>query len=97
MSPLLVLAIALITYASRAAALAFLPRPGARVESVFARMPAPIFASLAMTTLMGADGSLVAGPTLWAALGALLASPVRSLALCLVGGAAGYALGIALS
>ena len=38
------------------------------------------------------DRSLVAGPILWAALGALLLSPTRSLLSCLIGGAAGYTL-----
>ena len=55
------------------------------------RIPAPIFASLATATLLGNDGSLSAGPTLGAAMGALIVSPARSLLLCLIGGAAGYA------
>lgn len=93
MSPLLLAAIALITYGSRAAALAFLPRPGARLEAMLGRMPAPIFAGLATATLMTGDGAFIAGPILWAALGALLASPTRSLLFCLIGGAVGYALG----
>jgi hypothetical protein len=91
-SPPLLAAIALITYASRALALVVLPRPGTRLEAVLARMPAPIFASLAMSTLIGDDRALAATPILWAAAGALLAAPLRSLALCLIGGAAGYAL-----
>jgi hypothetical protein len=92
-SPLVLIAIALITYGSRAAAVVLLPRPGRAFEAVLARMPAPIFASLATATLLGDGGSLVAGPTLWAAAGALAASPARSLLFCLLGGAAGYALG----
>ncbi len=97
MSPWLLAAIALITYASRAVALVVLPRPSARVEAVLARMPAPIFASLAMSTLIGDGGALAGGPILWAAAGALLTAPQRSLALCLIGGAAGYALAAPLS
>jgi hypothetical protein len=93
MSPLALAAIALITYASRAAALVFLPRPGARVEAVLGRMPAPIFASLATLTLIGDDRSLAGGPILCAAAGALIAAPRRSLAVCLIGGVAGYAVG----
>jgi hypothetical protein len=50
------------------------------------------FASLAMATLMTGDRSLIGGPVLWAALGALLVSPTRSLLFCLIGGGAGYAL-----
>ena len=56
-------------------------------------MPAPIFAGLATATLMTGDGSFVGGPILWAALGAVLVSPTRSLLFCLLGGAAGYGLG----
>jgi hypothetical protein len=46
-----------------------------------------------MLTLVTGDRSLADGPVLAAALGALVASPGRSLALCLAGGVAGYALG----
>ena len=97
MSSLVLAAIAAITYGSRAVSLVFLPRPGARFEALLARMPAPIFAGLATATLLTSDGSLVGGPIVWAALGALLISPTRSLLLCLIGGAAGYALGTLLS
>lgn len=96
MSLLLLVTIALITYVSRASALVFLPRPPARFEAVLGRMPAPIFSSLAMATLMADDGAIGGGPTLWATLGALLVSPGRSLLLCLVGGSVGYALGVLL-
>jgi hypothetical protein len=92
-SPLLLVAIALITYGTRAAALVFMPRPSARIEAMLGRMPAPIFAGLATATLLTGDGSVIGGPILWAAVGALLASPARSLLFCLLGGAAGYALG----
>jgi hypothetical protein len=60
-------------------------------------MPAPIFAGLATATLRTSDRSLVGDPIGWAALGALLVSPTRSLLFCLIGGAAGYALGTLLS
>lgn len=96
MSGLVLLAIALITYASRAAAVVLLPRPGARFETILSRIPAAIFASLATATLLGGGGALADVPTLAAAAGALLASPARSLLLCLIGGAAGYAAGILL-
>jgi hypothetical protein len=92
-SPVVVAAIALVTYASRAAALVLLPRPGGRFEAVLGRMPAPIFASLAALTLVTDHRSLAGGPVLCAALGALITSPKRSLPLCLVGGIAGYAVG----
>ena len=53
MSPLLLVAIALITYGSRAAAVVLLPRPGARFETVLSRIPAAIFGGLATATLLG--------------------------------------------
>lgn len=93
MSPLLVATIALITYGSRAAALAILPRPSGRLEVVLGRMPAPIFASLATLTLITEEGAPTGGPILVASLGALLVSPKRSLAVSLVGGIAGFAVG----
>ncbi|HUP34210.1 MAG TPA: AzlD domain-containing protein [Candidatus Limnocylindria bacterium] len=93
MSALLLVAIALITYASRAAAVVLLPRPSPRFETILSRIPTPIFASLATATLLSDGGALVGGPTLAAAAGALLLSPARSLLLCLIGGAVGYAAG----
>jgi hypothetical protein len=91
-SPLVLVAIALITYGSRAAAVVFLPSPRGRFAAILGRMPAPIFASLAALTLVTHDRSLAAGPVLGAAVGALLVSPKRSLPLCLIGGIAGYVL-----
>ncbi|CAN5429755.1 hypothetical protein BH20CHL6_BH20CHL6_17970 [soil metagenome] len=93
MSEWLLAAIALITYASRATSLVFLPRPSQRFEEVLARMPAPIFASLATLSLFSDDGAIVGGSVLLAAVGALIATPRRSLAVCLVGGLTGYAVG----
>ncbi len=93
MSPLVLVSIALITYASRAASLVFLPPPRGRFAAILGRMPAPIFASLATLTLVTAERSLAAGPVLCAAEGAQIVSPKRSLPLCLIGGVAGYALG----
>jgi branched-subunit amino acid transport protein len=94
MSLLTLVAIALLTYGSRALSLIVLPRPSARLEAVLARIPAPIFAGLAMATLLTDDRRLVDGPIVWAAAGSLLASPSRSLLPCLAGGAAGYTLGV---
>jgi len=93
-SALVVVVIALITYASRAAAVVLLPRPSARFETVLSRIPAAIFASLATATLLGEGGALPAAPILGAAAGALLTTPARSLLLCLIGGAIGYAAGL---
>lgn len=96
MSVLMLAAVALMTYGSRVVSLVLLPRPSARVAAVLARVPAPLFASLAMAMLLTDDRALTTGPILWAAVGALLASPARSLLPCLIGGAAGYALGVLL-
>jgi hypothetical protein len=93
LTPALLAAIALITYSSRAAALAILPRPSGRLEVVLGRMPAPIFAGLATLTLISEEGSLAGGPILVAAVGALVVSPKRSLAVSLIGGIVGFALG----
>lgn len=75
MTPLLVAAIAAITYGSRLAAMVVLPRPTGRVEAVLARVPPAIFASLATLSLITPDGSLVETPILLAALGALAGRP----------------------
>jgi Branched-chain amino acid transport protein (AzlD) len=96
MSPLLLATVAIITYTSRAAALVFMPQPRGRFAAILARMPGPIFASLATLTLVTDDQTLTDGRILCAALGALIASPKRSLAFCLIGGLAGYLLGEAL-
>jgi branched-subunit amino acid transport protein len=96
-NPLVLIALALITYVSRAVAVVLLPRPSARFETILSRIPAPIFASLATATLLGDGGALASGPTLAASAGALLLSPARSLLLCLIGGAVGYAAGALLS
>lgn len=92
MTLLLVVAIALLTYASRAVALVLMPDPPARIRVVLDRIPAPLFASLAAVSLF--DGrALAPGPTLFAAAGALVATPTRSMLWVLVGGLLGYASG----
>ena len=97
MSAVSLVLVALLTYASRAVSLVLLPRPSARIEAVLARIPGPIFASLAAAMLLTDARSFVAGPTLWAAAGALVASPSRSLLVCLIGGAVGYVIGVFLA
>ncbi|HYN63382.1 MAG TPA: hypothetical protein VES36_02170 [Candidatus Limnocylindrales bacterium] len=93
MTPLLLAAIAAITYGSRLAAMVALPRPTGRVEATLARVPAAIFASLATLSLITPERTVVAAPVLLAALGAVLVAPRRSFALCLVAGVVGYAIG----
>jgi hypothetical protein len=85
--------IAAITYGSRLAALAILPRPSGLLEQVLARVTPAIFASLATLSLITQEPALVEVPILLAALAALLVSPRRSFALCLAVGIAGYAVG----
>jgi hypothetical protein len=93
MTLLVTLILGAITYGSRAASVVVLPRPRGRLEHVLARMPAPIFASLAVLSLINADKTVVPLPIWCAALGALVTTPRRSLAFALVGGLAGYLVG----
>ena len=93
MTPLLLGAIAMVTYGSRLAAMAVLPRPSGRVETILERVVPAIFASIATLSLITDEPGLVDGPILVAATGALLAAPRRSFALCLVAGLAGYLIG----
>jgi branched-subunit amino acid transport protein len=88
----LITVIAVLTYASRAVALVVMPHPPPRVRSVLDRVPAPLFASLAAISLVE-DGELASPETLSAAVGALVATPTRSLLWVLVGGVVGYAFG----
>jgi branched-subunit amino acid transport protein len=92
MTPLIVAALAAITYGSRLSAIVLLPRPSGNVESVLARVPAAIFASLATLSLITPEGGLVDPSVLIATAAAIAVSPRRSFALCLVAGLAGYAL-----
>ncbi|HET6745195.1 MAG TPA: hypothetical protein VFH90_05010 [Candidatus Limnocylindria bacterium] len=97
MNGLLLAAIAAITYGSRLAAMAILPRPTGRLEQVLARVTPAIFASIATLSLITEQPALVEGPILLAALGALIAAPRRSFALCLVAGVLGYFAGEAIA
>lgn len=93
---LTVLALAAITYGSRLSAMVLLPRPSGRIEAVLARVPAAIFASLAMLSLITPERQLVAPPILVATAAAVLVAPRRSFALCLAAGIAGYAVAVLL-
>lgn len=85
--------IALLTYLSRAAPLLVMPKPTERLRMILGRVPAPLFASLAITSLME-DGSLASLETVSAALAGLLLTWTRSLLWVLVGGVVGYGLAI---
>lgn len=92
MSAGLITTIALLTYGSRALALVLMPHPSSRVKAVLDRIPAPLFGSLAAISLIE-SGELAAPEALCAALGALAATPKRSLLGVLFAGMAGYGLG----
>lgn len=94
MSLKLVIAIAVITYASRALVLVAAPEPPARMQRILARIPAPLFAGLAALSILDARGALAPWPILAAFAGGVVVAPFRSLALTLAGGLTGYALAI---
>lgn len=90
----LLLALTLVTVASRVLPMALLPTPRGRAALVLDALPAPLFAALAALALVG-DGA-PAPPVLLAAAAALLGALRRSLALTLACGIAGFLLGQAL-
>jgi branched-subunit amino acid transport protein len=90
MTPELIVALGVMTYASRALALAYLPPLPARLATILDRMPPALFAGLAAHALIGPGGDLADAPVLAAALGALVAAPLRSLPTCLVTGLVAY-------
>ena len=85
--------IAVVTYGSRAVALVAMPDPSPRLRMILDRIPAPLFAALAAISMFD-DGVLVSRATVFAAIGALVATPTRSLLWVLIGGMAGYGLGV---
>lgn len=93
MSVALLIALAGITYASRAVALVFMPSPPPRLERFLNRVPAPLFASLGAVSLVDSSGDFAPPAVLLAAAGTLIMSPRRSLLAALLGGLAGYAVG----
>ncbi len=97
MSLYLIAALGLLTYLSRAAAVAFLPPPSKRLEAQLKRVPAPLFASFAALTLLNEAGRPTLFPAVVAVVGALAVARFRSLLIALAGGLAGYAVAIGLS
>lgn len=90
MSPVLLLAVALITVGSRIVALAVLPPPQGAAADLVQRLPAPLFAALAALSLTGSDGG-VTDPAVLVAVGcALLSTQWRSLLVTLGAGLGGY-------
>ena len=97
MSWALLLAVAAVTYVSRAIGLLALPPLRGRLREVLETLPVPLFAALAALPLV-VDGALAARPVLAAFAGAVAAVLVRrTLLVALVGGLAGYGVGVLLS
>lgn len=88
----LVATVAVITYATRAAAVVLLPAARGRLLEFVARLPAPLFAGLAVFALIGDDLAVPDGSTLAAVGAALVVTPKRSLGLTLAAGIAGFVL-----
>jgi branched-subunit amino acid transport protein len=90
MSLELIVALAMMTYASRVLALAYLPPLPARLDTILDRMPPALFAGLGAHALIGPAGSVADTPVLAAAAAALVVAPRRSLPICLVAGLVAY-------
>ncbi|MBI3975087.1 MAG: AzlD domain-containing protein [Armatimonadetes bacterium] len=93
MSLALLLALAAVTYGSRALALVLLPDPPAAVRAFLDRIPAPLFGGLGALALLPEPGASLSVARLAAAVGAACTTPWRSLPLTLVGGLLGYGIG----
>ena len=90
MSVLLTFSLGAMTYLSRAIGLVLMPQTENRLSAIFDRLPAALFAGLAVASMITSSGSLRSIPSLIAALAALATSPSRSLPLIFVAGIAGY-------
>ena len=86
----LLITVAALTYLSRAASVALLPGARGRVLALVSRVPAPLFAGLAVFALVGDDVALPDASTMAAVVAAVLVSPKRSLGLTLAAGIVGY-------
>ena len=91
MSVWTILAIAVLTFGSRALALVVMPDPSPRLRTILDRIPTPLFLALGAMSLFN-EGELADPRTLVATLGAAIMAPTRSLLLVLVGGLVGYVL-----
>lgn len=93
MSDWLLIALAAgLTFLSRATAVVLLPPAEGRILEFVNRLPAPLFAGLAMLSLVGEATALPEYSTIAAAIGALIATPRRSLGLTLAAGLAAFAI-----
>lgn len=84
----------MLTYGARMAALLLPELTSERAQDVVARIPAPLFAGLAVATLLGGTEGTPPAPMLVAAGAATLVAPRRSLGLTLMAGVAGYLAGV---
>lgn len=88
----LIAVVALLTYLSRAGAMVLLPAARGPLLRFVSRVPAPLFAGLAVFALFGAELRVPEPSSLAAVIAALAVSPRRSLGLTLAAGIAGYLL-----
>ncbi len=86
----LVAIVAIVTVGSRIVALVVLPPPTGRLAELVHRLPAPLFAGLAVLSLLNAESGPLDPRLLVAAALALLASRWRSLLITLAAGTVGY-------
>lgn len=95
MSLWLIGALSLLTYLSRAAALVLLPKPSPRVERVISRVPAPLFAAFAASSLLTSSPDTASAEAFTAVLVAVtvaVVSRTSSLLIILTAGLGGYLL-----
>jgi branched-subunit amino acid transport protein len=90
MNFVLIAILGVMTFSSRAIGLVLMPKSEGRLQEIFQRLPAGLFAALAVVSLLEDSGSIQSSRSLIAALAALAVSPTRSLPLIFVSGIAGY-------
>lgn len=86
----LIVLVAVITYMSRAGAVVLVPAARGRLLEFVSRIPAPLFAGLAVFALIGEEIEVPEPAVMAAAGAALLVTPRRSLGLALAAGIVGF-------
>lgn len=92
MNAILIGILGAMTFTSRAVGLVLVPSTEGRLQTIFGRLPACLFAALAVVSLMNDAGSVQSGRSLVAAGAGLAVSPKRSLPLIFIAGIAGFLL-----
>lgn len=87
------LALAVLTYGTRALSLVVLPPPGGHWAAYLQRVPAPLFAALAALYVVGPGGQPASAEVLAASAAALIAAPSRSMLWILAAGGVGLTMG----